>query len=469
VFRDPSGALDCLVWDVAGLRLIASGISSWLGPQFKPAWRVDWTKVADMLASPALTSASAALTGVHALSPGAYLPLRPRIGVETQIWRPCDVVMAAEADPVAAIDRLRRAVDQSVAGLAAPKARVLAEISGGLDSAIVVGALRATGFAGRLSGVNYHGPHAEADERVYAQAVADRLHIPLIVRQRIDSPTLVEAWLTHPREARPRLSNIDADYDQAQAELAREIGACAIITGKGGDAILFQMSTEAILADVLRRQGPAGLLGPTLPALSRWMRLSVWSVLGRALLALGRPETVPVSTLLSQETRAALRRTPHPWLGGAANLPPAKRIQVGALTGNLALHGPSRQSEAADILHPLLAQPVLEAGLSIPADVLTRGGRDRGLARDAFADRLPALVRERRSKGVLAVYFGRSIAAGAPLLKSHLLDGLLVSEGLLDRTRVEAALDGDQLIWTGEYSDIMISAIIESWARAWRS
>jgi asparagine synthase (glutamine-hydrolysing) len=122
-----------------------------------------------------------------------------------------------------------------------------------------------------------------------------------------------------------------------------------------------------------------------------------------------------------------------------------------------------------DLIHPLLAQPMIELCLAIPSFELVRGGRDRALAREAFAAWLPPAVVQRRSKGGLFSWYARLAAASAPALRAHLLDGVLAGAGLLDRAAVEAALDPDDLIRTGDGVDLIAAAAVESWVRHWQT
>lgn len=142
-------------------------------------------------------------------------------------------------------------------------------------------------------------------------------------------------------------------------------------------------------------------------------------------------------------------------------------MQIAAIASSIGLHGPTAQTDTCDVIHPLLSQPVLEAALAIPTIDLTEGGRDRGLARNAFAARLPNEIRIRRTKGSLAQYFGEAIMQGLPELKLFLLEGHLAQRGYLDRGKLEAALTMDVLIWKAVYGDVMLLTMTEAWVRGW--
>lgn len=109
----------------------------------------------------------------------------------------------------------------------------------------------------------------------------------------------------------------------------------------------------------------------------------------------------------------------------------------------------------------------MEAVLATPSYALTRGGHDRLLAREAFADRLPQALVHRRSKAELGGYYGRVVAANIDRLRPHLLEGHLARQGLVDREQIEAALQVEHLIWQGGYLELMMLGLVESWTKAW--
>ncbi|HWU14534.1 MAG TPA: asparagine synthase-related protein, partial [Caulobacter sp.] len=181
---------------------------------------------------------------------------------------------------------------------------------------------------------------------------------------------------------------------------------------------------------------------------------SVWSLLGEAVREAWRPAL-------------AIEAADHPWL--TEPVAPAKRRQIRSLIRAQLFHGASLRGRAAQLVHPLLHQPVQEAVLATPVIDLARGGQGRGLARDAFADQLPDLVRTRRSKGDLTAYYGRMILRSLTVLRSYLLDGRLATEGVLDRAEAEALLDPDQLIHVGDYPRLFEILALEAFVRHWEA
>ncbi|MFX7785012.1 hypothetical protein ABTJ92_22580, partial [Acinetobacter baumannii] len=75
---------------------------------------------------------------------------------------------------------------------------------------------------------------------------------------------------------------------------------------------------------------------------------------------------------------------------------------------------------------------------------MTQGKRDRAMVRNAYHERLPEILLDRRSKGSLTPFFGRMLASSVPFLRDYLLDGVLVQHHILDRDRTAATLDADR-------------------------
>lgn len=460
VLRDPSGAIDLLTWRRGALALAASDLVDLPDLATPARMGLDWTAIPDLLRAPALAHDRTAL-GLAAPVPGALHPLGEGRSAAITVWSPGEAARAALDLGDDGPRRLARCIVSTVGRLAEGYARLSAEVSGGLDSAIVAAALAAAGHGPRIvQAVNYHAPSALADERPWAEAVCRRLGLPLCAVRRPATRLRSEDFAELARHARPALNALDAPRDRDAAARAAAGGAEAIFTGKGGDAILLQSLSPLVLADRLQAAGPGALAGPFAQGLAHALRRSVWSVGWDAARA---------AWLASPPAAPALAG--HPWLQGLDDLPPAKRRQIAGLVTAQAHRGVNRRSRVADLVHPLLAQPVVELCLGIPAwRLVSDDGRVRGraLARAAFADRLPSEVVARRSKGDLTTHYGRGVAASLDVLRPLLLDGVLAHTGLLDRAALERALDPDELIYRPDANLVLSAAAVESWVRWWQ-
>ncbi len=444
IYRDPSGAMEAFAWKSGVIRVVASGTPDGLIEAVPPKASIDWTRLAEMVRTPSSIFTSLALQGIHAVGPGEWLDLGT--GDRRRLWRPEAIARRPFATEAEGVHVLRSSLDHVVSVLTPRKAALGAEVSGGLDSAIVVGAL--TARSGRLSmALNTYSEHPETDERPYAEAVARRANVALTRRRRPEAKLTAEMLEVSAGDPRPSQNGRDVFNDMAVAEACGEGGISVLLTGKGGDALFFQGHTPLAFSDLWQTDGWRSLRSPLLPGVARWTRTSTWSVLTVA------------------RRNAALDRRAR--CSGERMLPPAKRHQISLIESGLAYYSTCRRADRVDMIHPLMSQPLVEWALRTPVASLVQGGRDRALARAAFADRLPDAVRTRHSKGDYSAYFNQQVSTNLVFLRGYLLDGRLAAEGLIDRPTFETLLDPDTLRWRGGATEVLAAASLEAWVRRW--
>jgi asparagine synthase (glutamine-hydrolysing) len=460
LFRDPSGGLECQTWSIGRVRLVTSDSGPPVLGLLPSRGALDWGVIAAWVLDRGLDAGRSGLEGVESVMPGGLLALDGAGREAHATWTPSQHVERDVHRPSA--DGLVEAVNLAVEGLVAPHERVVNEISGGLDSAIVAAMLVDAGVGPKIAAsLNYFGPRPEGDERDYARAVADRCGLDLTCVAKPLAPlTEADFWETA-RGLRPAFPAIDPVRDRDTALRLEAAGATTLVTGHGGDTVFFQMPTPLVAVDRLQLAGLRALSVESLGEVARFSRKPVWSVL--ATVAKGLRAQGPGTAI------ADMAIPPDPWSSAASGAPPAKRLQISSLFRAQWTRGWSRRSAAADVVNPLLAQPVVEFCLATPVPELLAGGRDRGLARRAFSDRLPTRLVNRRSKGDLAAYYGRLVAASLGYLRPLLLDGCLAEAGLLDRQRLDAALTPERLILDRNSGDILATALIEAWVRYWQT
>jgi asparagine synthase (glutamine-hydrolysing) len=116
-----------------------------------------------------------------------------------------------------------------------------------------------------------------------------------------------------------------------------------------------------------------------------------------------------------------------------------------------------------------MSQPLIELCLRLPVYLLSLGGVSRGLARQAFKGHLPDRVRLRMTKGEATRYFIDQLRLNRPLLLETLVDGELVSHGIVDRKDVETFLQEDQFLTHPAGRMILVYYAIEAWLRTWKT
>ncbi|WP_081916488.1 asparagine synthase-related protein [Caulobacter sp. UNC358MFTsu5.1] len=463
ILRDPMGGLEAVTWTRDEVTLVASQIPA-TGPHAPEGLAIDWARVEALLGDIALSSDEVCLTGVQAVAAGT-LRFGPQGEEMLRLWAPAvHARRARHARTATAPAALEACIDGVTKALAQGREAILAEASGGLDSAIVACALLEAG-APVVALSHHYWPEPEGDERQYAQGVADQHGLPLTAVARGDLHYDLEKLLACAGGPRPPFNAQDPDHDQELADRLKALGADALFTGHGGDAVFYQMPDVAVAREALFGPRGARRRRETLSLLARRMRMSVWRL---AALALSRAAADPPGLVgPSFLARPQDRRRRHPWQKAVRGVTGAKRVQVQALVNTQALIGDSRRGRVADLVHPLLAQPVVELCLATPTLALAVGALDRPLARRAFAGRLPAAILERRGKGDVTAFFARSVAGSLDVLAPFLMEGRLAARGLIDRERLAPLLDPHVMIWRDLIGEIMRVVFVEAWARTW--
>jgi asparagine synthase (glutamine-hydrolysing) len=463
VFRDPSGALGCSTWRCRQ-GVVATSTPGRVLPFLRPAeLGIDWDMIAAQLADPAALTKGSSLIGVRSLAPGGFRDLVT--GRDDQIWRPAAFARRPIVDPDLASTTLVKTVDHVVAHLAGDRA-VAAEVSGGLDSAIVAAALRNSG-ARTVGFIHLASSEIDANEEQYGQAVADYLDSPLMIAHLTDLDLILPKIAALQNEIVPSVSSFDPPAEDGVIDLCRRCHADVLFTGMGGDGVFWAAPTASILVDRIAREGVLAAFDPEAQRLARWTRASMLRSVWMAMAAPRRQ--APLMYHSPPWLECSMGTPAHPWTIGVSGIPPTKRLQITALALMHASLGVTARGKAIDVVHPLLAQPVLEACFSIPVDTLVLGGRDRGLARLAFNDRLPELVLQRRSKGDTTQRIAKSLANGIETLRALLLDGRLVQARLLNPKRLADFLMEDTLARGSDLLAIYRAAAIELWVRGWEA
>jgi len=471
--REPGGTAPALIAEGAGLVLLAPSLPRWLREAAGMAPRIDVPMLARALFNPLLPTWRSLLQGVHQLPAGCAIDWDGHgIGAARTLWPGPEVLSDPVPENPTAPAHLRSTVIGCVRALAARHQRVTLELSGGLDSAIVLGALASAPEPIDISCVNFAVAHAGGDERSEARAVADRWGVRMIEVAADARELRFEDLLLGEQPVEPVLFGLDPILERASVGVAQAFDSHAIFTGQGGDAIFCNLPTPLVAVDHARAMGWRAFGSRVAYDAAMRAHCSIWRV--HALMLVDRfaplrppPQSLPGMQLGARAAALAGPLSRHPWLAGDAGMAPARRMQLGAIANCQHFHSPTWRSGAAALVHPLLARPIVEACLAIPTYRLAQGSGNRALARQLFADWLPECVRTRRDKGDATNYYRRAVAENVPFLRELLLDGVLVAHGLLDGAGIDTALSDASLIWSYESRLIVAYASFEAWARYW--
>jgi asparagine synthase (glutamine-hydrolysing) len=464
--RDPSGAAPLLRASSEHLTVICSELTPELMASGRLDRSLDLTAIAHILARPPAAGHLSPLASVDIIAPGAAVSLDPR-EPPAQLWSPAAI---ASSPRVVSPSEILATVDASVQALARGR-RVGVELSGGLDSSMVLASAAAGGCP--VHAFNVATTAAGGNELRFAQAAARHVGVELIELGTQGKLPDYQPLASRAHGVRPFMHGLDSVFARARERLVARTAVDAVITGQGGDSTFLRLPTRLVAADRLHSEGLRALALAKLSDDATRAQASIWSVAATALGYRSPDDRAGTATLtphlLGGAAHAALGRpvATHPWLREASRLPPAKHRHLMALVHSQLVNGARLFESSVPLLHPLMMQPLLELVVACPAHVLAQGPLDRGLVRAAMSDRLPSLVLRRRGKGEASDHYARAVHQNLEWLRQLLLDGMLASASLIDRDAVEAALRPDALRLDTDYRAFPVYASLEAWLRYW--
>jgi asparagine synthase (glutamine-hydrolysing) len=485
VVKDPMGPLDCFTARCRGVYLFFSSLEG------RPAldlleYSVDWEALAVQLSTIAMETRATALNEVSRVVRGECVQIERGAMKRTLYWNPLEI---ARTEPIRDPDRARRMLREVTRGCvqawASEHEHILHMLSGGLDSSIVLGCLRDAPARPGITCINkYYSEASLDDERRFARLVAE--HCGIAFRTHPDRiPESLDGLSGAPKYPDPYECISELTLDPTDEALARQFGATARFDGAGGDQVFDQTGAENMLADYLYFHPPLPMLRPgawsALLDCAAAQKVLIWRVLHRSMrrAAAGRRprdliaqecELGVAQSLVDTRRVDAARRVDllvHPWFGNAEDAPPGKTLQLAYFAVNDKVKGPFASPDDAIDISPLLSLPLVELVLRIPTYVLVRGGRDRSLARQAFAADLPGAIIDRCSKGTPNVYWQDIARKHSSYLRERLMEGQLAQHGLIDRSQTESALSG-LAKGHGSLSELLILTCAEVWLQHWR-
>ena len=336
----------------------------------------------------------------------------------------------------------------------------------GGDSSFICAALAHSGE--RFDCVTLATPDPSGDERIYANRVAEWFGVRCV--ERIYDPAFYDPSRSSsrglPRPARRSFQHI---LDALLVDAMADLGASVIYDGNGGDNLFCFLHSSAPVADRLAAEGLGTGVLRSLIDMCHITGCSVPTMVAAVLrrrLGKGTRESWPVdASLLTCGTDAAYSEPLVPWLSPLGISGSGKRDHMVLIVrAQNHIHGlaagPPRFS-------PLMSQPLMEFCLGVPTWIWAHGGRNRALARAAFAQELPPAVLARTSKAGPDSFVRQIFALNRNSIAERLLDGLLAANGVIDRHAVEAALRTDERDDNSMFGRILDLLEAENWARSW--
>jgi asparagine synthase (glutamine-hydrolysing) len=476
VLRDPSAGLPCLMLRHGGVALIFSSMEE-VSHLALPPFEVCWDFLIASVCQARQHTHGTGLSGVLQVLGGERMTLDGERIARRFLWDPRQIARQFPIEDSAHATRaLREAVRDAVHAWASSYRGLLLSLSGGLDSSIVMAALRDAPCKPRLTCFHYYPIGTDIDERPGAREVARSAGLPLIERAR--DPQLSLVPLTRIRAShQPGSSYLyHLEHGHRDAQLAAQHEAAAVLTGWGGDQLFFQDHALWAAADYAGRHPFSPTILRCALDCARMDQVSVWRVLAQCLGQHHTPdprsEMLSYRQLLAPEVLHAhgdSRAFLHPLLRQTHGIPLGKLWHLQQLlAGPWEFYDPLGEAQDPETLAPLYSQPVIEVCLRICTDVLVKGGWPRAIARSAFRQDLPASVISRLHKGGIEDHIYQILRHNIVFVRELLLDGALVKQGILARGKLEQALSGGATRLQTGRAELLEYLGIEAWLRSWQ-
>ncbi|MCD9008116.1 asparagine synthase C-terminal domain-containing protein [Luteimonas sp. XNQY3] len=463
VTRDPSGGMRCLYAKSDSATYLTSDIALPIALCLQDR-RIHWDHIGYRLAYPHLPTSHTAFTGVQELLAGTTLYVNDSQVEVDQTWTPWSFVTDDQhfLDIEEASTAVRNAVSKVVRTWAETDGSILLELSGGLDSSIVAASLK--GATADVACCNVVTPVPGADERKYAQLVADDLNFSLTTEvldfdaARFDAPPPHDA-------ATPRVAALQHAANAVFEATGDRLGVTCFFSGGGGDSVFAYLRSAAPAADAFKAQGVcAGVTA--IHDLADLHQCTVWKAARLTLRKLmRRPRGLQPANHMFLSAGATPAPDTHPWLAAPAGALPGDRERIFVMTGAQTFRDAAPRGRARWMRMPLISQPVMEACLRTPSWMWITDGLNRAVARRAFATDLPREVFNRRSKGSFMPYTGAVYRRKRAQIRDFLLSGQLEARGLLDGAALRRFLDEDLAPRDESFMRIFELCMIESWVR----
>ena len=281
--RDPCGGTPCFMSQTEGVQLLYAHPDD-IAALPNVRFTIDWTYLQAFVLFNYFVTPKTGLCEMAELMPGQRLDWSAHADPAFDwVWHGGKIAAApGDLSFGEAKDRLRATAEACFAAWGHEYPKIVASLSGGLDSSILV-ALMTRASNADVTALHYLGVGRERYEVTLARRAAACAGVRLVELEQDPLKDDVRRILDAPRLARPKVQSLAVLIDDASTRLAEETGADAFMIGQGGDNLFLQRgAARDPLADYVRLNGFGKDFWAAAYDTSMLQQQSIWSTLARA-------------------------------------------------------------------------------------------------------------------------------------------------------------------------------------------
>jgi asparagine synthase (glutamine-hydrolysing) len=490
VMRSPVSPLACFQANLGSSTVFFSYLDDFAALDLM-ALSINWDCITAQVAGGDYLTSETAIKEITSIECGECVECGPNGRLNHTYWDPRSFLQERFPEVFSdATQTIRNATEYCVNALSSPYSHILVTLSGGLDSSIVLSSLSRSPHRPAITAVNYNS-RGTGDERRFARSMTRMVNCKLVERARNQSLDLRRIDECN-RTARPILNFSAPDTETRNIALAQELQASAIFNGELGDNIFGSHPSPGALVECVRHLGLGRRCLSVAIDYAMLKKQSIWRTLTAArdeYRSVARNpdfssefevrrrygEAAVRSLMLAsseaeEHSRTMADRFVHPWFKSSRFIAPGAHALLFGLikVTSTSYHSPFSKTFDPPQVSPLVSQPLVEAALRIPGYLHCKNGLDRPVARAAFADVLATEVLQRGlGKGGPTLWTKDIVENNREFLHEYLLNGVLVRERLVDRSKLEAVLSPRMAKSTVMVGDVIAKLYIEAWLRKW--
>ena len=284
ILRDCSGKIPCFVMTHSDTSIVFASLND-LAYLRLPKFSINEKYLAGFLYEPELAQRDCAVNEIAEVLAGECIEINNGGSTHFALWDPRAICRKTRLEDYDEASRQVAKVTQAcIDSWASKYDRIVHQLSGGLDSSVVLGCLRNSPYCPDITCLHLETSGADGSEAQYARLVAETNGATLMIQPGYSSRARYDKRIFDLcKSPKPSVNSLamTLDYD-ARNHIPNQFAAEAVWDGQGGDHLFFQSSSAFGAVDYAFNHG---IFGPYLTHVRssvKRSRQSIWGVLAKS-------------------------------------------------------------------------------------------------------------------------------------------------------------------------------------------